>query len=192
MSRSVLAAVTMAGLCAAASPQALARDVSPTLRLGGNYTFIERDYDFASAATGIEAGAETDNQRAAASAMKVEGVPRHQAFVYLAWKATDKLTLTPSLEIASNRIAMVTSCRTTLTPAGGADACPARVEPSIRLPNFVAIGAHALVNFEAEYAFNDNASMNVGVTNLFDKNYALAEGFPEPGRQVHANARVRF
>ena len=167
--------------------------VSPTLRIGGNYTYIERDYDFASAALGIQAAnaTQTANQRAAASVMEVEGVPRHQAFIYLAWKAMDKLTLTPSLELASNRISMVTSCRTTLLDPATADNCPTRTTP-IPLPNFVDIGAHALVNFQAEYEFNDNASMQLGVTNLFDKNYFLAEGFPEPGRQFYANARVKF
>jgi iron complex outermembrane receptor protein len=49
------------------------------------------------------------------------------------------------------------------------------------------MGSCALLNFQAEYAFNDMTSMTIGGINLLDENYFLAEGFPEPGRQFFAN-----
>jgi iron complex outermembrane receptor protein len=60
------------------------------------------------------------------------------------------------------------------------------------LPNYINIGAYALVNFQAEYAFDPNTSLAIGGTNLLDENYQLADGFPEPGRQFFANVRARF
>jgi outer membrane receptor protein involved in Fe transport len=37
-----------------------------------------------------------------------------------------------------------------------------------------------LLNLRADYDFTDNFSTAVGVTNLLDQNYALADGFPRP------------
>ena len=57
---------------------------------------------------------------------------------------------------------------------------------------YIETGSYALANLQAEYKFTENASAAIGVTNMFDEDYALAEGFPEPGRQFFANARVKF
>ena len=55
---------------------------------------------------------------------------------------------------------------------------------TVSLPNYVKIGAYALLNFNAEYAFDKNTTVAVGATNLLDQNYQLAQGFPEAGRHV--------
>jgi iron complex outermembrane receptor protein len=34
--------------------------------------------------------------------------------------------------------------------------------------------------------------VQAGVTNLFDRNYFLIEGYPEPGRAGYVNLRYRF
>ena len=52
--------------------------------------------------------------------------------------------------------------------------------------------AYAILNFQAEYAFTKEFITAVGVTNLLDQNYSLADGFPEPGRQFYATARAKF
>jgi iron complex outermembrane receptor protein len=128
-------------------------DIAPGLRVGGNYTYLERDYEYATPGT------------------KPEGTPRHEAFLYLAWTALPNLTITPSLALATDRNSIVTS-GTTRT--------------------YIETGSYALVNIQAEYKFNENVSAAIGGTNLTDENYALAEGFPEAGRQFFANARVKF
>jgi len=180
-------------------------DATRTLRIGGNYTYIERDLDFAEAAEEIT----NATQKTAATLTQMEGLPRHKAFLYMAWKATDKLTLTPSLELATDRVAMVTNCSSTLiitntssgaTPSGAVSAhgnCnkafgdgPANATQT--RPNYINIGSYALLNFRADYAFTENFSAAVGVTNLLDQNYELSDGFPEPGRQFYATGRVRF
>lgn len=176
-------------------------DVTRTLRFGGNYTYTERDLDFVGAAADLPAGTSA-SVRNAVAATQLEGVPRHKGFIYLAWKVTDKLTFTPNVELASDRVSLVTSCASTLVPSGGASATPisssngncgkAPNPGAKQLPSYVNLGAYALVNFQAEYAFNDNASIAIGGSNLLDENYSLADGFPEPGRQFFANLRARF
>jgi len=176
-------------------------DVSRTLRIGGNYTYLERHLDFSKAA--IDMDGATPVARNAVAATEIEGTPRHKGFVYLAWKPTDRLTLTPSLELATDRTAMVTSCASTLVSNGGSGGSKnsgngncgktaSSPDAFTGKPNYVNIGSYAMVNFQAEYAFNDTTSMTIGGTNLLDENYFLAEGFPEPGRQFFANLRARF
>lgn len=128
-------------------------DIAPGVRIGANYTYLQREYDYITPGT------------------KPEGTPDHEAFLYLAWQALPNLTLTPSLALASDRNSIVSSGKTR---------------------TYVETGSYALANFQAEYKFTENATAAIGVTNMFDQDYALAEGFPEPGRQFFANARVKF
>jgi iron complex outermembrane receptor protein len=165
-------------------------DIMPGLRIGGNYTYLERDIDFASAAASdpnLNA-----QQRAAVAAADTEGTPRHEAFIYLAWSPTAKLTLTPSLELASDRSSLVTSCRTTLLSTTPTPGCPGAVALPVPVPNYVNIGSYALLNFQAEYHVTENISAGIGATNLLDENYQLSHGFPEAGRQFFANVRAKF
>ena len=99
--------------------------------------------------------------------------------MYLNGQATKQLSFTPSVEIASDRSSLVTGPTSTL------------LLPTPR-PNYVKIGSYALVNLEAAYAFTDGITLNVGAANLLDEDYALAEGFPEPGRTFFANLLARY
>lgn len=61
-------------------------EASDTLTLGGNYTYIQRDYEAPTT-----------------PAIQPEGVPQHKFFAYADWRINDALTFTPSVEIASER-----------------------------------------------------------------------------------------
>jgi iron complex outermembrane receptor protein len=168
-------------------------DVSPTVRIGGNYTYLERHLNFGQAAEALSDA--SAGQQAAIAASQIEGSPRNKAFIYLAWRASDKLTFTPSVELATDRKALVTGCSSTLVTTSGGATTSGNCNKTggyTGKPNYVDIGAYALVNFQAEYAFNPNTSMTIGGINLLDENYSFAEGFPEPGRQFFANLRARF
>lgn len=65
--------------------------VSPTLSLGGNYTYLHRELK--------------DPTNPSFQAL---GTPKHKAFLYAEWKPFDRLSLSPNLEIAS-RVWTVTS-----------------------------------------------------------------------------------
>lgn len=174
-------------------------DVTRALRLGGNYTYMERRLDFAGAAN------QEPTRAFAIAASEAEGTPRHEIFLYAAWRATNQLTLTPSMEIASDRSSLIKGCRSTLTtpnpipPVGqpvnptNQGGCPtAQSTGATARPNYDRIGSYALLNFQAEYAFTDDASLAIGATNILDEDYALADGFPEAGRQFFANIRAKF
>ncbi|MEI9900159.1 MAG: TonB-dependent receptor [Hyphomicrobium sp.] len=167
-------------------------DVSRTLRVGGNYTYMQRHLDFANESLNFSGA-----QRTAVAAAQIEGTPLNKAFLYAAWKATNSLTLTPSLELASDRTALVTGCASTLVVSPATSSMQpnnglCNSSNTVPVPNYVDIGAYALLNFNAEYAFDKNTTFAVGATNLLDENYELADGFPEPGRQFYANARAKF
>ncbi len=132
-------------------------DLMPGLRVGGNYTLLDREI-----------------HNPADLFLKPVGTPKHEAFIYLAWDATRDLTITPSLELASDRWSLVTA-------AG----VPANI-------NYVEIGSYALVNLNVEYRVNETFTISAGGKNLTDENYMLVEGFPEAGRQFFANAKATF
>ncbi|MEI7825555.1 MAG: TonB-dependent receptor [Chlorobiaceae bacterium] len=44
-------------------------------------------------------------------------------------------------------------------------------------------GAYALFNLRASKRLDNSLSIQAAVENLFDRNYAVSEGYPEPGRQ---------
>jgi len=174
-------------------------DATRTLRISGNYTYLNRDVDFGAASQVYIAppGGNQATARAAIAASQVEGTPEHEAFFYASWKATNQLTLTPSLEIAGDRTVLVTSCDSTLVAVGTTNnqtqaACGKAPGTFTGKPSYVDIGSYALLNLQAEYAFTDGMTVAVGATNLLDQNYSLAEGFPEPGRQFYATARAKF
>ena len=64
----------------------VAVSLAPTLNVGANYTWIEREIDDPTNAT-----------------FQPTGVPRHKAFVYADWELVPGVTLIPSLEVVSAR-----------------------------------------------------------------------------------------
>lgn len=130
--------------------------VSQQLKAGGNYTYIHRT---------IRDPLQPN--------LQATGVPTHKAFLYLAWNPLERLTLTPSLEIASDRW----SDKTT--------------NPIQPFP-YVQTGAYVLGNIQAEYKIAQNFDVAAGVRNLFDQNFELAWGLPQPGRNYYVKARATF
>jgi iron complex outermembrane receptor protein len=137
--------------------------IGPRLTLGGNYTYLQRDYDY-----------ETEGP-------VPEGTPQHEGFVYLSWDATDRLTLTPNIEFASDRYSLITSSASSLLSG-----------PTPRTPNYRKLGSYVLVNLQAQYQLREGTTLALGGTNLLDENYELEDGFPEPGRMFFANLRTQF
>ncbi|OJV01847.1 MULTISPECIES: TonB-dependent receptor [unclassified Nitrobacter] len=136
--------------------------LSPQLTVGGNYTFIERDVSDVSV-PGFKPG----------------GVPTHKAFLYASWRPIDLLTVTPSLEIASDRWSEVNT-------SGSGVVYNAFPAPYIRT------GAYTLANVNVSYMLMENVELAGGVKNLFDQNYELAWGLPQPGRTFYLKAKATF
>jgi len=52
--------------------------------------------------------------------------------------------------------------------------------------------AFAITNFKAAYQFLKGLTIEGGVSNIFDRDYALAEGYPEAGRSFYSNLVYKF
>jgi len=101
--------------------------------------------------------------------LRPTGVPTHKAFLYAAWRPIEALTITPSLDLAGDRWS--------------------EVNPAPAFP-YVRTGQYTLLSLAAEYRFARNVDVVFGTTNLTDDNYALAWGFPQPGRTFYLKTRV--
>ena len=91
------------------------RTVGTQLRVGGNYTAISRTI-----------------HDALQPNLRPTGVPTHKAFLYAAWRPIERLTITPSLDVAGDRWS--------------------DVNPAPRQLPYVRTGGYTLVNLAAEYA----------------------------------------
>lgn len=100
--------------------------------------------------------------------MPLTGVPGHNAFAWLAWNASPDFTVTPNLELASNRWTVTTNGAT-----------------------YYKTGAFGLLGVSFNWHFADGLDLNFGARNLMDSGYELTAGFPEPGRSVFAQLRFR-
>jgi iron complex outermembrane recepter protein len=88
------------------------------------------------------------------------GTPTHQGFAYFTWDAPHGFSVTPSVEFASDRWSDVT---------GG---------------TFRRMGSYTLLNLQSQWCATDQLTLAVGGSNLTDRNYALADGYPEAGRTL--------
>lgn len=58
--------------------------------------------------------------------------------------------------------------------------------------NTVELAGFTTLNLKVVYRFANNISSEVGINNLSDKNYSLADGYPNAGRTWFANAAWKF
>jgi iron complex outermembrane receptor protein len=126
-----------------------------TLTLGANYTYLDRDL--------------TDPTN---PAFRPQGVPTHKLFAFADWRVNDAVTLTPSLDLASDRWTVTSSSL-------------------IAPPRFFRTGSYAMLNLAAAWRISDQADIVVSGRNLNDENYQLVEGFPEEGRKFSVSVRLR-
>ncbi|MFT3681732.1 MAG: TonB-dependent receptor [Ferruginibacter sp.] len=97
--------------------------------------------------------------------IKFTDVPSHKVFVTAMYKPVSKLAVTANAEYNSNRFS--TSYGT--------------VSKSF-----------TTVNARVYYDIYKYFSVETGVNNIFDKNYTLVEGYPEPGRNYFASVIFNF
>lgn len=151
---------------------AFSTDVNEVIDLGANVTVIDREFDKVSpvtltSTTPPTTGADTTNPR-----FEPQGVPDIKLFAYLNWDILSNLTLTPSLEVASNRWTVTSS--SAITP-----------------PRFYETGKYSLLNLALDWTVSDNISVLLAAKNLTDENYTLVDGFPEEGRNVSLSLKLK-
>ncbi|WP_157219699.1 TonB-dependent receptor plug domain-containing protein [Flavisphingomonas formosensis] len=97
-------------------------------------------------------------------------VPAHKGFAYADWMPFGSFHVVPSVDFAGNRTTM-----TTASP-----------------PVYYRTGAYANVGLRLSYAVTQAIELGIGARNLFDDQYRLVDGFPEPGRSFYASARAKY
>lgn len=101
--------------------------------------------------------------------LKPVGTPEHSAYLYAEWTPYENLTISPNVVLYSSRWSTD------------------RLEN-----NFFKVKGFALANVNVNYKLNPNFEFDFGVRNIFDTEYQLAYGFPEPGRTFYLNSAIRF
>ena len=102
-------------------------------------------------------------------AFQPTGVPTHKAFAYADWSPVTRLHVVPNVDIASDRW---------VTKTAGT--------------RYFRTGSYVQANLRVDFEVIDGVTIGVGGRNLFDDNYQLADGFPEPGRSFFASVRARY
>ncbi len=143
----------------------LAVDVAlgTTLSAGANYSYIHRSFDVGAAPAG-----------GLIRPFELTDVPDHKGFAFLSWRPLPPLNIVPSVEFASDR--------TTVTPASA----------NGLLPVYYDTGSHVTAALRVDYDVTDRLTVGAGGRNLFDRNYVLTDGFPEPGRSFFVGLRARY
>jgi iron complex outermembrane receptor protein len=100
--------------------------------------------------------------------IEVTGAPDDSAFVAFIYEPSDRWSITPSLELASDRWSEVTG--------GG----------------FVRTGDYTMLNLQAQYRGGDLWEVAFGGTNLTDENFELANGYPQAGANLYLRLRLNF
>jgi iron complex outermembrane receptor protein len=144
---------------------AIDADITPTLKVGGNYTYLHRTFDQGAQPAGT-----------ALRPFELTDVPEHKGFIYASWRPLRGLDVVPSLEFASDRTTV-----TTLST----------VPPALS-PVYYQTGAYANAAIRIDYRILPQVTIGIGGKNLFDQNVVLTDGFPEPGRSFFASLRARY
>ncbi len=97
---------------------------------------------------------------------KIINIPRHKIFTYLKYMPISRLTALADMEYDSSRF----------SSSNGVEV------------------ARAFTVFDAKimYELIKGFYAEAGVRNIFDRNYAVQEGYPEPGRNYFVNMRYTF
>jgi iron complex outermembrane receptor protein len=97
-------------------------------------------------------------------ATKLTSIPRHKLTAHALYKLGGAFDLISFAEYNSSRWASNT----------------------VELPGFTTL------NLKAVYRVSKGVATEVGIDNLTDRNYSLADGYPNPGRTWFANASYQF
>lgn len=105
-----------------------------------------------------------DLKNRSAPTTRLTDVPRHKITAHALWRAASNLDVVAFAEHNSQRWAS----------------------------NTVELAGFTTLNLKLAYKPMKGTLVEAGVTNLADKNYALADGFPNPGRMWFVNANYQF
>lgn len=96
--------------------------------------------------------------------------PGQKLFAYLDWHPLPRLEVVPDVDLESKRW----------------------LQSAINNLVYYQGGSFTLVGLKAAYSPIDPLKVELGVTNLMDRNYVIEDGYNGPGREYFLNVRVNF
>ena len=96
--------------------------------------------------------------------------PGQKLFAYLDWRPLPRLEVVPDVDLESRRW----------------------LQSAINNLVYYQGGSFTLVGLKAAYNPIDPLKVELGVTNLMDRNYVIEDGYNGPGREYFVNVRVKF
>jgi iron complex outermembrane receptor protein len=96
--------------------------------------------------------------------------PGQKLFAYLDWRPLPRLEVVPDVDVESKRW----------------------LQNAVNNLVYYRGGSFTLVGLKAAYTPIDPVKVEVGVTNLMDRNYVIEDGYNGPGREYFLNVRVNF
>jgi len=96
--------------------------------------------------------------------------PDHKFFAFLEWRPVQALAIVPSLDIEGKRW----------------------LQSAVNNTVYYRGGSYSMLNMKAAYQLLPDAMVELGTTNLSDRNYPIEDGYHAPGRQYFANLRLTF
>lgn len=141
--------------------------------LGLAYTYMEK---------------ELRSSIAKAEDLKPTNVPRHKLTVYGDWRVAEGLNIIPKVEAYSSRYSTLGGNNM----VNGAVRTSGKPGTGIDMRDGTKIGGFATAGLKVKYQPFDTLEISAGVDNIFDKNYQLAEGYPEEGRNYFLTLTTKF
>ena len=141
--------------------------------LGLAYTYMEK---------------ELRSSIAKAEDLKPTNVPRHKLTVYGDWRVAEELNIIPKVEAYSSRYSTLGGNNM----VNGAVRTSGKPGTGIDMRDGTKIGGFATAGLKVKYQPFDALEISAGVDNIFDKNYQLAEGYPEEGRNYFLTLTTKF
>jgi iron complex outermembrane recepter protein len=97
---------------------------------------------------------------------KITDIPRHKLFAYARYMPLERLSMLADIEYNTDRYSSTDGVQT--------------------------VGSFTLTNFRATYEIVKDVKIEGGVLNIFDRDYAMSEGYPMPGRSYLVNMCYTF
>lgn len=150
-------------------------NMADSFDLGLAYTYMEK---------------ELRSSIAKAEDLKPTNVPKHKLTVYGDWRVAEGLNIIPKVEAYSSRYStiggnnMINAAVRTHSASG--------IGTGVGKQDGTKIGGFATAGLKVKYQPFDALEISAGVDNIFDKNYQLAEGYPEEGRNYFLTLTTKF
>lgn len=137
--------------------------VLSTLDLGASYSFLIRKLSNPAEVTAASSS----------NSVILTGTPRHHAMLYGDWHPIENFYVIPSVELNGKEwFSGSTSTGSTTY--------------------YYKSGDYAVVNLKLGYNITNDFTVEAGVKNLLDVNYAIDDGYHAEGRNLFATARIKF